>query len=175
MSMQTDIEFQDSWDDSREELPERTADRIAFMAELIWDVIPQEPGRAKRKQIVTENAESHYMRRRKRYLDDPSNGVLTATKGGDGWVQASYAISYWGDIRDYLAMTGRSIAWNRRGIYRTDSAETITDIHQLRAKAIKKQGDRLTYRAILFNKAAHTDLPGVVTQILQVGDGDSIP
>lgn len=161
--------------DERDELPERTAERIAFMAELIWDVIPQEEARAKRKQIVAENAESHYMRRRKRYLDDPANTILFATKGGDNWVRASYAMSYWADIRDYLAMTGRAIGWTRRGIYRTDSAETITDIHQLRAKAIKRQGDRLTYRAILFNKAAHTDLPGVVTQILRLGDGGSLP
>ena len=161
--------------DEREEPPERTADRIAFMSELIWDVIPQEPARAKRKQIVAENAESHYMRRRKRYLDDVANSVLTATKGGDGWVQASYAISHWGDIRDYLAMTGRAIDWNRRGIYRTNSTETISDIHARRAKAIRSQGGRLTYRAILFNKATGTDLPAVVTQILQLGDGGSIP
>lgn len=159
----------------KDELPERTAARIAFMAELIWDVMPQEPERAKRKQIVAENAESHYMRRRKRYLDAPENGVLTETKGGDSWLQASYAIGYWSDIRDYLAMTGRMIAWNNRGIYRTVSVNTIADLHRVRAEAIKKQGDRLTYRAILFNKASQTSLPGVVTQILQLSDGNTVP
>lgn len=161
--------------DERDELPERTAERIAFMAELIWDVIPQEEARAKRKQIVAENAESHYMRRRKRYLDDPANTILFATKGGDNWVRASYAMSYWADIRDYLAMTGRAIGWTRKGIYRTEDGVAIADLHALRTKALKRQGERLTYRAILFNKAGGMDLPGVVTQILQLGSGGTVP
>lgn len=158
----------------REELPARTADRVAFMAELVWEVLPETMDRAKRKSIVAENAESYYLRRRKRYLDDAANNVLTETKGGDGWVQASYALSYWADIRDYLAMTGRAIAWNRRGCYRTEHQGTIETLHDQRARAIKMQGDKLTYRAILFNKASHMELPGVVTQVLKLTDGGTV-
>lgn len=157
-----------------DDLPERTADRIIFMAELIWEVIPQEKNRAKKRAIVAENAENYYMRQRQRFLDDPSNTVLTLTKSGDSWVRATFVNTYWSDIRDYLAITGRAIAWNQNGVYRTQNVDTVIDIHELQAQAIKKQSERLTYRAILFNKATHAGLPGIVTQILSLGDGGTI-
>jgi hypothetical protein len=151
--------------------PERTANRIMFVAELVKEVLPDESDRAKQKHIVAENAENYYVRNRDRYLDSPENDILTETAGGDSWVRSSYIKSYWGDIRDYLATLGYIIAWNRRGVYLSDSHKTIEDMQEVRMKAIKKQSDRLTYRAILFNKAANMELPGIVTQVLQLSDG----
>lgn len=155
-----------------EDRPERTANRIMFMAELVKEVLPDEPSRAKQKHIVAENAENYYIRNRQIYLDGPENDVLRETDAGDGWVRSSYIKSYWGDIRDYLATLGYVIAWNKSGVFLSNSQVTIEDIHNIRAKAIKKQADRLTYRAILFNEAAHMELPGIVTQALALGSGE---
>ena len=152
--------------------PERTANRIMFVAELVKEVLPDSVERAKKAVIVAENAENYYLRNRDRYLDRPKNDVLTETAGGDNWLRASYIKGYWADIRDYLAGMGYVIAWNSRGVYLSNSHQTIEAIQEVRAKQIKKQADRLTYRAILFNEATNMELPGIVTQVLQLGKGD---
>ena len=152
--------------------PERTANRIMFVAELVKEVLPDDPLRAKRTDIVAENAENFYIRNRQKYLDGPENDVLTETAGGDNWLKASYIKNCWADVRDYLAMSGCAIAWNKQGVYLSDSHETIEAQQEKRQVAIKKQAARLTYRAQLFNKATNMRLPGIVTQVLQLGDGD---
>ena len=158
--------------DVGQDLPERTAERIAFISEVVRKVLPDEVPRSKRKNIIAEIAESYYLRNRQRYLDDPVNHVLTDTEGGDIWVRASYVKTYWSDIRDYLATQGITIAWNSKGIYRSNEHATIEEVHTIRTKALKKMSDRLTYRAYLFNKATDLKLPGIVTQVLALDSGD---
>ena len=152
--------------------PERTANRIMFVAELVKEVLPDDPMRAKKSAIVAENAENFYIRNRQKYLDGPENDVLTETAGGDNWLKSSYIKNCWADVRDYLAMLGYAIDWNSRGVYLSNSLETNEAQQERRQSNIKKQAARLTYRAQLFNKATNMDLPGIVTQVLQLGEGN---
>lgn len=151
------------------ERPERTKERIQFMTDLVWEVIPERPEKAKKKQIVWENAENYYERNRQRFLDDPGNSVLTETAGGDKWVRASYIRSYWSDVKDNLAMHGNGFKWNKRGIYKSDNSG-IEEVNKKRASALKTQLDRLTYRALLYLDAAGNDLDlyGFISQIVDV-------
>lgn len=151
-----------------EEKAERIAERIAFCAELIWEVAPKSRVRAKRKNILAENAENYYERNKQKFSDDPSQMELGISSGADWWIRSSYIVGYWSDIKDYLAMTGRAISYTRKGCYRTNDIRDISELHERRVKAIKKQGERMTYRAILFNKATDTELPGAVIQFLQL-------
>ena len=155
-----------------DEMGERTASRIMFVSDIVWEVLPETKDRAKPKNIVSENAENYYIRNRIKFLDDPSNDVLTETDGKDSWLKASYIRNYWADIRDYLFATGRGIDYNRSGCYRTENDGDIQKLHERRARVVKKMGERLTYRAILYNEATHGNLPGVVTQVLQLEQGN---
>jgi hypothetical protein len=159
---------------NEEELPERIADRVMFLADLLWEVIPNRPERAKRKEIVFENAENFYERNRQRFLDDEANAVLTATPKNDYWVRSSYINNYFVDIKDYLMASGKIITYRRGkggGIYKSNDIGDMEKMHEFKARVMKKQADKLTYRAILWQKATGEELPGVVTQILQLEYG----
>jgi hypothetical protein len=162
-------------DYNEEELPERIADRVMFLADLLWEVVPNRPERAKRKDIVAENVESYYERNRQRFLDDEANAILTATKKGDYWVRSSYVLNYWVDIKDYLLASGKIITYRRGkggGIHKSNDVGDMEKMHEFKARIMKKQADKLTYRAILWQKATGEELPGVVTKVLQLEYGD---
>lgn len=164
--------LQDFVDD---ELPARVADRVQFLSDLVWEVVPNRPEKAKPKHIVAENAENYYERNRQRFLDDPSAIVLSATDRGDFWVRASYILNYWVDIKDYLMAQGKIITYTRGkggGIYKTSDNSRMKDLHDFKLRVVKKQSDKLTYRAILWQKATGQPLPGIVAQILQLEAGD---
>lgn len=153
-------------EDDSEEL---TSEKVIFVAELVWEVIPPTEDRAKPKRIIAENAENHYVRNKAKYTD----AILTATKKKDWWVRSSYINTHWRHIKDYLADTGRVITRQRgrgsRGCYATIEKELIQKDYDMNYTQIKKMGDRQSYRAVKLNNARKDlELPVTVVQSLPV-------
>lgn len=150
-------------------------DRLAFAADLIWEVIPKDPSQAMTKARVFEYAVEHYMANRQRYLE--ANDVLTRTPTQDSWLQPSWLNANWRDIRFVLWATGKRFPAGIRykGIYGSTSFKTAKKIHEGDAARVRRQGDRLTHRAIEANGSnRRLNLPGIEVKILQLGDGGTV-
>lgn len=147
---------------------EVVAERIEFLAELVWETIPKETNRAKPKHIIAEIAENDYFRNREKYTD----AILTQSPSGDWWVRAGYIRNHWSQIKDYLIETERCIpSITKVGVYGTSIPKVIVEDHERSGRKIKKTADRLSYRGQQYQKVSGVSMPIIVTEIQKLPSG----
>lgn len=153
-------------DETRDdESPDVLAERIAFVAELVWEALPDMPSRAKTKRIVSEIAENLYVKHKGQFDDE-------IVKKGDWWVRSSYIINKWAKINTYLTEDGRYIASVvRLGVFGTKDKDVVKKDYDKNAKHIKKMADVQTERGEQYQKATGVQMDGIYAELKKLSSG----
>lgn len=155
------------------ELPEETESselakmRREFCAELMLEVMTQAGGIRKWDQWAAI-ADHHYRINRQKYLDADVSGIISG-KRSDKWIKPGYFCNpvTRACTRDHFTKNGLYIATvYRQGVTVVTDSEAIRGDHNTSTKALKVQGDRLSYRANNLNKKRDLDLHMIAVQTL---------
>ena len=137
-------------------------DRRSFISEITIKVMKDRPDVIKTIQKWAIIAIDHYQRKRQGYIDAELTKIF---KHGDSWLTETYVENSFSYIRDYAVDMGYYISdEDFTGVTLATEIGQIEQDHIKKARRLKKQGDKQSYRAVTLNERKGTELGVIVTR-----------
>lgn len=137
-------------------------DRRSFVAEVTIKVMKDRPDVIKTIHQWAIVVLDHYQMNRQSYIDAETTRIF---KHGDGWLTETYIENSFGFIRDYTVDMGYYISdEDFTGVTLATEIDQITQDHIKKARKLKRQSDKQSYRAITLNERKGTELGIIETK-----------
>ncbi len=131
-------------------------DRRSFISEVTMKVMKDRPDVIKTIEKWAILVIDHYQQNRQSYLDAETTKIF---KHGDSWLTETYIENSFSFVRDYAVDMGYYISdEDFTGVTLATEISQIEQDHIKKARRLKKQGDKQSYRAVTLNEKKGTEL-----------------